>query len=87
MRLRRNAANLDKTESEPPQPVEIVGVFIQSGGKPHRVGEVETHHPRGFVDTPIWNQAVKLLQHFQADIVRLFGVKREQQWFYQGIKH
>jgi hypothetical protein len=27
------------------------------------------------------------LQHIEADVVCLFRVKREQQWFYQRIQH
>jgi len=80
---RGHAADLDAAEPEPGETVEVVRIFIEPGCKPDRVGKFEAHYRQRLVYPARRQQAMKLLQHFQADVVCQFGIDREQQGFDQ----
>ena len=80
LRLRRHAPDLDEAEAEPQQRVRHLGVLVEPGREPDRIGErqPERLHAQLFVVRRGPRQR-RELQRVQRQPMRDFGIERAQQ--------
>ena len=91
LRARRDGADLEETETERGQRVDMVAVLVQPRGQPDRIGELEPHAThrigrRARGDHPAEMQAVQHVEPAQRHRVRAFARQQEQQSAQQGIR-
>ena len=80
LRLRRHAADLDEAETEPQQRIRHLGILVEAGRKPDRIGKAQPEGRDGKrLIVRRRTRQRRELERLQRQRVRLFGVEHAQQ--------
>ena len=77
-----NGADFDEAETECGQRIDVFAVFVQSGGQPYRIGQLQAHQFGGAAARRHGggqSETGGQFQHGQSGVVGLFGFQAENQ--------